>query len=180
MLGWAWTDRQTFAAFAAEAAAAPPSLRPALRWAQRYMLQCFQGLLPRLASQTSKPCPAPSACSTLCLLYGLSRIEAGVECYLSHGGGGCTGLGWLVGSPRTACSPPAPPPVPHPPATSRPVAGALSPEGMAHVHASVKALCRQLGAGNGRLALALCEGFGIPPHLLHAPIAVGDWRTFHG
>lgn len=30
-LGWAWTDRHTFAAFQAEAAAAPPQLQPALK-----------------------------------------------------------------------------------------------------------------------------------------------------
>lgn len=41
-------------------------------------------------------------------------------------------------------------------------------------------LCRQLGADGGRLALALCAGFAIPPHLLQAPIALTDWRTFQG
>lgn len=30
-LGWAWTDRHTFAAFQAEAAAAPAALQPALK-----------------------------------------------------------------------------------------------------------------------------------------------------
>lgn len=30
-LGWAWTDRHTFAAFQAEAAAAPPQLQPTLK-----------------------------------------------------------------------------------------------------------------------------------------------------
>lgn len=39
---------------------------------------------------------------------------------------------------------------------------------MKAVHAKVNALCRELGAGNGRLALALCDGFGIPDHLLQA------------
>lgn len=109
-LGWAWTDRHTFAAFQAEAAAAPPQLQPAL--------------------------------NLLALLYGLTRIEAGVECYLST--------------------------------------GALSGDAMKAVHAKVNALCRELGAGNGRLALALCDGFGIPDHLLQAPIAIGNWRTFEG
>ena len=52
-LGWAWTDRVSFEAFAAEAAAAPAGLRPAL--------------------------------SQLCLLYGLSRLEAGAEDYLAAG-----------------------------------------------------------------------------------------------
>lgn len=39
---------------------------------------------------------------------------------------------------------------------------------MKAVHAKVNALCRELGEGNGRLALALCDGFGIPDHLLQA------------
>lgn len=56
MLGWAWTDRHSYAAFAAEAKAAPAALRPAL------------GLL--------------------CMLYGLTRLEAGAECYLSAGNWG--------------------------------------------------------------------------------------------
>jgi acyl-CoA oxidase len=51
---------------------------------------------------------------------------------------------------------------------------------MKAVHAKANALCRELGAGNGRLALALCDGFGIPDHLLQAPIAIGNWRTFEG
>ncbi|KAI7838260.1 hypothetical protein COHA_007949 [Chlorella ohadii] len=109
-LGWAWTDRHTFAAFQAEAAAAPAALQPAL--------------------------------NLLALLYGLTRIEAGVECYLST--------------------------------------GALSGDAIKALHAKANALCRELGAGNGRLALALCDGFGIPDHLLQAPIAVGNWRTFEG
>jgi hypothetical protein len=52
-LGWAWTDRVSFEAFAAEAAAAPAGLRSAL--------------------------------TQLCLLYGLSRLEAGAEDYLAAG-----------------------------------------------------------------------------------------------
>lgn len=52
-LGWAWTDRYSFDAFAREAASAPAALREPL--------------------------------SLLCLLYGLCRLEAGVECYLSAG-----------------------------------------------------------------------------------------------
>ena len=59
-------------------------------------------------------------------------------------------------------------------------AGALTGRNMHAVHARVNALCRQLGADGGRLALALCDGFGIPDHLLSAPIAVGDWRSFQG
>ena len=33
---------------------------------------------------------------------------------------------------------------------------------------------------DGISALALCAGFAIPPHLLQAPIALTDWRTFQG
>lgn len=60
--------------------------------------------------------------------------------------------------------------------------GALAPATIKAVHASVNGLCRQLGADRGRLALALCDGFGIPDHLLQAPVAVsgGDWRQFQG
>ncbi len=44
---------------------------------------------------------------------------------------------------------------------------------MKALHAKANALCRDLGAGNGRLALALCDGFGIPDHLLQARAAAG-------
>lgn len=44
---------------------------------------------------------------------------------------------------------------------------------MKALHAKANALCRELGAGNGRLALALCDGFGIPDHLLQARAAAG-------
>jgi acyl-CoA oxidase len=60
------------------------------------------------------------------------------------------------------------------------LAGALSGEAVKVLHSRVNELCRQLGAGGGRLALALCDGFGIPDHLIQAPIAIGDWRTFQG
>ncbi|PSC76022.1 acyl-oxidase [Micractinium conductrix] len=88
------------------------------------------------------PAALRPALSLLCQLYGLSRVEAGAECYLST--------------------------------------GVLSGDDMKQVHACVNQLCRQLGADGGRLALALCAGFAIPPHLLQAPIALTDWRTFQG
>lgn len=76
-LGWAWTDRQAYAALAADVEAAPASIRPALH--------------------------------TLLLLYGLSRIEAGAECYLSmgglQGGAGCC-RAWLGRSCPCAAVPP--------------------------------------------------------------------------
>ncbi|KAL3161189.1 hypothetical protein ABBQ38_009556 [Trebouxia sp. C0009 RCD-2024] len=43
------------------------------------------------------------------------------------------------------------------------------------VRAQINRLCGQLSANSGRLALQLCEGFGIPDHLLQAPIAF-DWQ----
>ena len=60
------------------------------------------------------------------------------------------------------------------------LAGALSGEAVKVLQSRVNELCRKLGAGGGRLALALCDGFGIPDHLIQAPIAIGDWRTFQG
>lgn len=43
------------------------------------------------------------------------------------------------------------------------------------VRMQVNSLCSQLSADAGRLALLLCEGFGIPDHLLQAPIAF-NWQ----
>ncbi|KDD76840.1 hypothetical protein H632_c89p0, partial [Helicosporidium sp. ATCC 50920] len=34
----------------------------------------------------------------------------------------------------------------------------------------------RLAADQGALALALCDGLGVPEHLIRAPIAK-DWRT---
>lgn len=45
----------------------------------------------------------------------------------------------------------------------------------AAVRVQVNSLCSQLSADAGRLALQLCEGFGIPDHLLQAPIAF-NWQ----
>jgi hypothetical protein len=54
--------------------------------------------------------------------------------------------------------------------------GALSGADVAALRNHVNAACRALAADGGRLAIRLCDGFGIPDHLLHAPIAF-DWRT---
>eukprot|EP00887_Chlorella_sp_A99_P007225 scaffold2.g7225.t1 len=60
-------------------------------------------------------------------------------------------------------------------------AGALpGAGGAAAVRSQVNELCRALGADGGALALALCDGFGLPEHVLQAPVAVGDWRRFQG
>ncbi len=39
----------------------------------------------------------------------------------------------------------------------------------------INGLCSQLAADAGKLAIKLCEGFGIPDHLLQAPIAF-NWQ----
>jgi len=40
----------------------------------------------------------------------------------------------------------------------------------------VNDICKTLAADGGRVALELCAGFGIPEHLIQAPIA-SDWRS---
>lgn len=55
--------------------------------------------------------------------------------------------------------------------------GALPGPAAAALRRKVNALCGELAADGGRVALALCDGFGVPDHLLQAPIALGDWRA---
>ena len=43
------------------------------------------------------------------------------------------------------------------------------------VRTHINKLCAQLAADAGKLALLMCEGFGIPDHLLQAPIAF-NWQ----
>lgn len=57
-------------------------------------------------------------------------------------------------------------------------AGAVSREDVPRLRAHVNGLCALLAADRAYLALKLCEGFGIPDHLLQAPIAF-DWRKVH-
>ena len=54
-------------------------------------------------------------------------------------------------------------------------AGALDASDVKALRAHINQACTVLGANQGALALRLCEGFGIPDHLLAAPIA-RDWR----
>lgn len=54
--------------------------------------------------------------------------------------------------------------------------GALPGSAVAALRRKINGLCGALAAGGGRQALALCDGFGVPDHLLQAPIALGDWR----
>jgi hypothetical protein len=42
----------------------------------------------------------------------------------------------------------------------------------------IHSIYAQLVADNGRLAVALVDSFGIPDHLLQAPIAT-NWRVFN-
>lgn len=80
-----------------------------------------------------------------------------------------------AGCPTLPCAPRTPFP--------NAAAGALSGEAMQGVRAKVNALCRELASNGGALARVLCDGFGIPDHLLQAPIAVkggAGWRAFEG
>jgi acyl-CoA oxidase len=54
-------------------------------------------------------------------------------------------------------------------------AGVLNGADAAALRAAVNKACRQLGGNGARPALVLCEAFGIPDHLLAAPIAF-NWR----
>lgn len=56
-----------------------------------------------------------------------------------------------------------------------PLAAAPAGTHAAAIRIQVNGLCSKLAADDGRVALRLCEGFGIPDHLLQAPIAF-DWR----
>lgn len=55
-------------------------------------------------------------------------------------------------------------------------AGVLTGADAAALRGSVNRACKQLGGGGAAPALALCQAFGIPDHLLAAPIAF-NWRT---
>lgn len=76
--------------------------------------------------------------SDLALLYGLHRVESGLQCYLA--------------------------------------AGALPGNAVAPLRRKINALCGRLAMDNARQALAFCDAFGIPDHLLQAPIALQGWR----
>ena len=53
--------------------------------------------------------------------------------------------------------------------------GVLTGADMAELRTQINELCAALAANSARAALQLCDGFGIPEHLLWAPIA-SDWR----
>ena len=53
--------------------------------------------------------------------------------------------------------------------------GALTAEDLEGLRTSLHEIYRTLSANGGRLALKLCDGFGIPEPMITAPIAK-DWR----
>jgi acyl-CoA oxidase len=55
-------------------------------------------------------------------------------------------------------------------------AGALTGDDVSALRSRVNELCGALAADGGRAALDLCAGFGVPEHLIQAPIA-SDWRA---
>lgn len=56
--------------------------------------------------------------------------------------------------------------------------GALCPRGFAQLREAHNAACTGLcSGGEDAPALKLADGFGIPEHLIAAPIATGDWKT---
>lgn len=55
-------------------------------------------------------------------------------------------------------------------------AGLLNGADAAALRASINIACKQLGSNGAAPALKLCEAFGIPDHLLAAPIAF-NWRA---
>ena len=55
--------------------------------------------------------------------------------------------------------------------------GALSPRGFEALRGARNAACVSLCSGGEEApALKLADGFGIPEHLIAAPIATGDWK----
>ena len=58
--------------------------------------------------------------------------------------------------------------------------GALGAAELGALRAALHELYRALSAGGGRLALRLCDGFGIPEPLITAPIAKVWCASMHG
>ncbi|KAL4517722.1 hypothetical protein Ndes2526B_g02124 [Nannochloris sp. 'desiccata'] len=77
--------------------------------------------------------------SMLALLYGLSRVEKGLSCYLAG--------------------------------------GALPAAAVGPLRLQINSICAGIvGKDGAKSAVALCDAWGIPDHLLQAPIALRDWR----
>lgn len=54
-------------------------------------------------------------------------------------------------------------------------AGVLCAKKAAALRLAVNSLCAQLSANQGKTLVRLCDSFGIPDHLMSAPIA-HDWQ----
>ena len=52
--------------------------------------------------------------------------------------------------------------------------GVLQPRAVPALRRKINDLCGYFAKDGAAVALGLCDGFGIPPHLLQAPIALGD------
>lgn len=76
--------------------------------------------------------------SKLSLLYGLSRVESGLACYLTS--------------------------------------GALPGSAVGPLRGKINRLCNELSDKGAKDAMALCNAFNIPDHLLQAPIALQRWQ----
>ena len=74
----------------------------------------------------------------LCVLYGLSRVEAGLTTYLQY--------------------------------------GVLPGKAVGLIRKQINHLCNYFASTDAKTARILCDGFGIPDHLLQAPIAVDNWH----
>ncbi len=176
-LGWAHADRASFDAFAAELASAPASAKGALQ-----VLDVIRDVTNRIPGLTSlllglicfsprllPPCAQCCACFTnlrlQCIVPHMPKFRASVVPPRFHDDFvllqllcslyGLTRLernsGFYLG------------------------AGALDSRTISSVREHVNAACALLSAKKGALALRLCDGFGVPDHLIAAPIAQ-DWR----
>lgn len=74
----------------------------------------------------------------LCVLYGLSRVEAGLTTYLQY--------------------------------------GVLPGKAVGLIRKQINHLCNYFASSDAKIARVFCDGFGIPDHLLQAPIAVDNWH----
>ena len=119
-----------------------------------------QGFVEELAAA---PADAAGPLRQLAMLYGLTRLERSAAFHLAHG--------VITGAEQfTRLSKKEERKIERHPVL--PGAG----EQAKTARAAVNALCGQLAARRGEVAVALCDGFGIPDELLLAPIAF-DWRV---
>lgn len=55
--------------------------------------------------------------------------------------------------------------------------GSLPASAVAPLRAKLNGVCGQLAEGGGKLALTLCDGFGVPEHILQQSPIAANWRT---